>query len=53
VRTRVEKETVAPAVNAKRNPGLNPNIRTRTGRNSGGLEGLVSDKRLTKGPKGD
>ncbi|MHC8493179.1 DUF2336 domain-containing protein [Thalassospira sp. SM2505] len=52
-RTRVEKETVAPAVNAKRNPGLNPNIRPRTGRNSGGLEGLVSDKRLTKGPKGD
>ncbi|MEQ8284917.1 DUF2336 domain-containing protein [Thalassospira sp.] len=43
-RTRVEKETVTP----KRTQNLRP----RAGRNNGGLEGLVSDKR-PKGLKGD
>ncbi|MBX2830475.1 MAG: DUF2336 domain-containing protein [Rhodospirillales bacterium] len=43
-RTRVEKEDTTP----KRTP----NVRPRAGRNSGGLEGLVSDKR-PKGRKGD
>ncbi|MAL41505.1 DUF2336 domain-containing protein [Thalassospira sp.] len=51
-RPRAEKESAqAPAASNKRNP--NPNIRPRAGRNNGGLEGLVSDRRLSKGPKGD
>lgn len=50
-RPRSEKENAAPSVAAKR--ATNPNIPPRKGRNNGGLEGLVSDRRSGKDRKGD
>ncbi|MDG4719310.1 MULTISPECIES: DUF2336 domain-containing protein [Thalassospira] len=50
-RPRNDKENVAPSAATKRT--TNPNIRPREGRNNGGLEGLVSDRRSIKDRKGD